>query len=296
MEAKIQPNQKQSMSDKVLAQILNIMEKGKIPWRCPWKKRDQRPVNFFTGENYHGFNSFWLGFLGGSKFWLGMQQANQLGGRIRKGEAGTPIIFPRLKVVTKVNSEGEEQKRVVLMGFCGGYVWNLDQIDGITAPEEERVEDKEFNPIEAAENIVEQMPHRPEISYGGGSSYYRPSVDLVQLPLIADFESESAYYSVLFHELAHATGHQTRLNRKGITEPARFGSHEYSKEELIAEFASSYLCAEAGIERETIQNNAAYIQNWAKVLKEDKTMLFFAAAQAERAANFILNIPETGQG
>lgn len=286
-------NKKVSLQDKVLGQILTMMEGGKIPWHCPWKRRDQMPINLFTGEKYHGFNSFWLGLLGGgSKYWLGMQQANQLGGRIRKGEAGTPIIFPRLEKMTKKNAEGEEQEGVALLGFSGGYVWNLNQIDGITAPTEAEYEEKEFNPIQAAEKIIEQMPQRPEIRYSGSSAHYRPSTDLIQLPLIADFESESEYYSTIYHELAHASGHSTRLNRKGITDPARFGSHEYSKEELIAEFASSYLCAEAGIERGTIKNSAAYIQNWARVLKADKTMIFFAAAQAEKAAKYILNVKD----
>lgn len=285
-------NKKPSLQDKVLGQILEMMEGGKIPWRCPWKLRDERATNLLTKEVYRGFNAFWLGLLGGSKYWLGMQQANQLGGRVRKGEPGTPIIFPRLKKVTEKGTDGEESERVALSGFSGAYVWNLNQIDGIEAPQEPQTEVQEFNPIEEAENIISGMPDAPEISYGGSSACYLPKQDVVRLPMKADFESEAQFYSAAYHELAHSTGSLTRLNRKAITEPSRFGSHEYSKEELIAEFAASYLCTEAGIERATIQNSAAYIQSWVRALKDDKTMLFFAATQAERAAKYILNIKE----
>ena len=91
------------------------------------------------------------------------------------------------------------------------------------------------------------------------------------------------------HELLHATGHASRLARKGITNPSYFGSHDYSQEELVAEFGASMLCGVSGIEQKTIENSAAYIQGWLKVLKNDKKCLVLAAAQAQKAADFILN-------
>lgn len=284
--------QRTSLQDKVLGQILKMMEDGKIPWRCPWKRRDMRPTNLFTGEMYRGFNAFWLGLLGGSKHWLGMRQANEMGGKVRKGESGTPIIFPRMKKVKMRDEGGEETEIVALTGFSGGYVWNLNQIDGIEEPKESEELTRVFNPIETAEQIVADMPNAPKILHGANSACYLPSHDLVRLPPKGAFESDSEYYSVLFHELSHSTSNESRLNRKAVMEPSGFGSHEYSKEELIAEFSASYLCAEAGIERETLQNSAAYIQNWARALKEDKSMLFFAAAQAEKVAQYILNVKD----
>lgn len=289
-------NQRTSLQDKVLGQILKMMEGGKIPWRCPWRLRDMRPTNLCTNEIYRGFNAFWLGFLGGSKYWLGMQQANQLGGRVRKGESGTPIIFPRLKKVTEKETDGTEKECVALTGFSGSYVWNLNQIYGIEEPKDPQEVERVFNTITAAENIVSGMPNAPQIFHGASGACYQPKHDMIQLPPKGDFESEEEYFSVLYHELGHSTGHSSRLNRKAVMEPSGFGSHEYSKEELIAEFAASYLCTEAGIERATIQNSAAYIQSWARALKDDKTMIFFAAAQAEKAAKYILDIEEGAMG
>lgn len=284
--------QRVSLHDKVLGQIIKMMEGGKMPWRCPWKVCDMSPTNLSTGEMYRGFNAFWLGMLGGSKYWLGMRQANEMGGKVRKGEPGTPIIFPRLKKISQKDTDGEKKESTTLCGFSGAYVWNLSQIEGIREPKGEGENKCGFNPIESAEQIVANMPNAPKILHGANRAAYLPKLDLVRLPNKADFESVTEYYSVLFHELSHATGHETRLNRKEIAEPSRFGSHEYSKEELIAEFSSSYLCAQAGIERETLQNSAAYIQGWAQALQEDKSMLFFAAAQAEKAAQYILGTKE----
>jgi antirestriction protein ArdC len=113
--------------------------------------------------------------------------------------------------------------------------------------------------------------------------------DHVKLPNREAFKSPEEFYSTAFHELSHATGHQSRLGRKGILEPSYFGSHDYSQEELVAEFGASMLCGVSGIEQSIIENSAAYIQGWLKVLKADKKCLVLAAAQAQKAADFILN-------
>ena len=96
--------------------------------------------------------------------------------------------------------------------------------------------------------------------------------------------------STVYFPIASATGHPTRLGRKGITHPTHFGSRSYSQEELVAEFGASMLCGVSGIEQKTLQNNAAYIQGWLKVLKSDKRLAIIAAGQAQRAADFILNL------
>jgi len=107
------------------------------------------------------------------------------------------------------------------------------------------------------------------------------------MPVKEAFESPEEYYSTLFHELSHATGHQKRVGRKGILEPSYFGSHEYSKEELVAEMGAAFLCGHSGIER-TIENSAAYIRGWLKSLKNDRTILVLAAAQAQKSSDYIL--------
>lgn len=167
-------------------------------------------------------------------------------------------------------------------------VFNLDQVTGIESPPEEEIHNP-FTPIEKAEQIIQNMQNRPVIHYGGDRACYIPSRDEIHLPTRETFYSPEDLYQTTFHELAHATGHQGRLSRKGVTEKTFFGSHEYSQEELVAEFAASMLCGHAGIEQETITNSAAYIQGWLRVLKGDKRLAIIAAGQAQKAADYILN-------
>ena len=111
------------------------------------------------------------------------------------------------------------------------------------------------------------------------------------MPVRERFEREEEYYSTLFHELVHATGHETRLNRATLTEKAGFGSTPYCKEELIAEMGAAFLCGQAEIVERTIDNSAAYLQGWLEQLRSDKTLIVQAAAQAQKAADFILGKP-----
>jgi antirestriction protein ArdC len=167
-------------------------------------------------------------------------------------------------------------------------VWNVQQTEGITYPE--LVTDTNFfAPIEAAEKIVAVMPNKPPIEHIGNRAFYNPRSDSVTLPKLTSFESAEEYYSTCFHELTHSTMHECRLDRKVKDEVHRFGDEGYSKEELVAEMGASFLCGHAGIENTTIENSAAYIQGWLKALKNDKTLLVLAAAQAQRSTDYILN-------
>jgi len=164
----------------------------------------------------------------------------------------------------------------------------LEQTEGIPIPEPEET-NNHFDPIEKAEQIILGMPLKPDIYHAGNKACYNPSKDAIHLPNQQTFHMPEEYYCTAFHELIHSTGHTSRIGRKSILEPTYFGSHEYSKEELVAEMGAAFLCGYAGIEQKTIENSAAYIQGWLKVLKKDKTMLVHAAAQAQKAADYILN-------
>ena len=134
------------------------------------------------------------------------------------------------------------------------------------------------------------MPNKPEIAHSGApTAYYKPKSDIVHMPNKTKFESESYYYSILFHELSHSTGHSSRLNRQSKS-VAAFGSVEYGKEELVAEFASCMLCAIAGIESATIENSASYIDNWSKAIKKDRKLVVQAASAGQKAADYIRGI------
>jgi antirestriction protein ArdC len=173
-------------------------------------------------------------------------------------------------------------------------VFNLEQVEGIEAPSATETTIYTFNPIERAEMTIAGMPLRPEIKYGGNQPAYHPLLDYVKIPVPEAFESPEEFYGTLYHELSHATGHQKRVGRKGITEPSFYGSHLYSKEELVAEMSAAFLCGHSGIER-TIENSAAYIQGWLRSLRNDKTLLIQAAAQAQKASDYILNRKEDSE-
>lgn len=199
------------------------------------------------------------------------------------GSKSTPVIFWKW-----LDSEDENNKqgKIPLLRYYS--VFNIEQTEGITAPEPQETNNP-FDPITKAEEIIATMPLSPEIKHAGNRAYYSPSLDYIQLPIQHTFTSPEEYYCTAFHELTHATGHINRLGRKSVLEPSYFGSHEYSKEELVAEMGAAFLCGYSGIENNTIENSAAYIQGWLKALKNDRTLLIHAAAQAQKAADYILN-------
>ena len=143
--------------------------------------------------------------------------------------------------------------------------------------------------IEAAEAIVASYPDPPSISQDGrASAYYRPATDTIHLPEQESFDSEASYYATLFHELTHSSGSQSRLARPGVTNPIRYGSHQYSQEELVAEMGAAFLLAEARIDSDSLtDNSAAYFASWLKALKNDPKLVVLAGAQAQRAVDHI---------
>jgi len=141
-------------------------------------------------------------------------------------------------------------------------------------------------PIESAEEIVKGMPNPPAFEQDAQAAYI-PSRDVVTMPSRTAFESQAEYYSTLFHELTHSTGHLKRLARDGFDTPQKFGSDSYSREELIAEMGSAMLCGVAGIERGTLANSAAYLKTWIARLNSDSKLVVSAASAAQKAADYI---------
>jgi antirestriction protein ArdC len=151
-------------------------------------------------------------------------------------------------------------------------------------------EQRQFDPIEACEKILAGMPNPPEIVHVGDKAFYSPMTDCITMPPSGLFETAEEYWSTLWHEAGHAIGHRTRLNRESINEVAPFGSAVYAKEEVVAEMTAAYLCGITGIENRTIDNSAAYIAGWAGKLRDDGKLIIHAAAQAQRACDYILNL------
>ena len=226
-----------------------------------------------------------------SPYWMTFKQVQDKGGHVIKGSKSTPVIF--WKWLDRIGAGSDDTDTVTGNGnkipMLRYYsVFNLEQTEGIEAPPTTETITT-FTFIERVEQIIKDMPLRPEIHHGGNRASYSPMLDYVKLPVPETFDSPESYYATAFHELSHATGHASRLGRKGVLEPSYFGSHEYSKEELVAEMGASFLCGISGIENKTIENSAAYICGWLKVLKSDRTLLVHAAAQAQKSSDFILN-------
>jgi antirestriction protein ArdC len=154
-----------------------------------------------------------------------------------------------------------------------------------------KIEIHEHDPIEAAEKIIAGMPSPPEIQYAGSKAFYSSMTDRITLPPRELFVSAEEFYATALHETVHSTGNKKRLARESILEAAAFGSQTYSAEELIAEMGAAYLCAEAGISNAVIENQAAYVAGWLKKLRDDRRLLIHTAAQAQRAADYILRRP-----
>lgn len=276
--------------NKVYETITNrIIEKiqagAPLPWSKPWKPGEM-PHNV-SGRPYSGMNVFMLemekeikGYT--SNVWMTFKQATERGADLT-GQKSTPVIF--MKVGYATDKETGEEKKFFSMRYYS--VFNADQCAGVKLPT--RRERAPIDPIEAAEAVVNNMPNRPTMTTNRGErACYYPTRDEVSMPPRDNFRSAEAYYSVIFHELGHSTSHSSRLNRE--VGAHKFGSKDYSKEELVAEMTAAFLMGATGISNENSDNaNAGYIQSWLKALQNDVTMLIQAASAAQKAADYILN-------
>jgi antirestriction protein ArdC len=277
----------------ITARILDMLSQGQIPWRRPWRAIKgsglQHPRNI-SGNLYRGANWFLLGILSyPNPIFLTYRQAQALGGHIRKGERGFPVVFWKLLQITEdTATEADQVGRKI--PFAKSYsVFNVSQCEGLSLVLPESVPGPvTFDPIQEAENLWEGMPQRPELHYGGDRACYMPGLDLVMLPPREAFGTSEGFYETLFHEAGHATGHAARLNRKELMAGSHFGARDYSLEELVAELCAAFLCAEAGIDQAVIENQAAYLQGWFEKLQKEPSAFVTAAARAQKAADFIL--------
>jgi antirestriction protein ArdC len=258
--------------------IIEGLQKGVIPWRRPWSVMQAH--NPASHTVYKGINSILLSMAPYSDpRWLTFKQATERNGSVRKGEKGTPVVFwKRFQITDK--ETGDEKTVPLLKHF---YVFNVEQIDGLGLPP---LTKREVEPIEVCESLVEGMPNKPHISHGGNRACYSPSLDSVAMPNPYAFESMAEYYGTLFHELGHSTGHATRLNRPDVTNSDGFGNEGYSREELVAELCSAFLCQVVGLDNDTEQTQA-YINGWLTKLKYDPKMVVWAAGKASAAADYI---------
>ena len=286
----------------VTERIIEKLEAGTIPWHKPWRSIGA-PQNLVSKKSYRGIN-VWLLTMQGyiSPYWATLRQINELGGRVRKGEKSTPVVFWRIYVdgvEVRANSdqhepehepeEGQGRRRFVLRYYS---IFNTEQCE-LPASVSEKLafpEQRQLDPIEACEKILTGMPNPPEIVHAGDQAFYSPITDRITMPPRGLFENAEEYWSTFWHEAGHASGHRKRPNRDSITEAAPFGSATYSVEEIVAEMTAAYLCGITGIENRTIDNSAAYVAGWLRQLRDQRKLIIHAAAQAQRACDYILNL------
>jgi antirestriction protein ArdC len=269
------------------SRIKELLEQGTVPWRKTWSAGEM-PRNLVSKRGYRGVNLFLLACQPySSSYWLTFKQCESLGGHVKRGSKSMPVIFWKMLDRNTDDTETTTTGKIPLLRYYS--VFNTDQCEGITIPPTQKSVNP-FSPIERAEQIITNMLLRPEIKHGGNQPCYSPTLDYVRIPQQTAFDTPEDYYDTLFHELSHSTGHVSRLARKGIMETSYYGTHEYSKEELVAEMSAAFLCGHVGIVQNTIENNAAYIRGFLKLLKGDKTAIVHAAAAAQKSADYILNI------
>ncbi|HZY38139.1 MAG TPA: zincin-like metallopeptidase domain-containing protein [Mucilaginibacter sp.] len=268
--------------------IIDQLEKQFIPWRKPWTEGGH-PQNLFTKRPYNGMNTWLLGSLGyAQNYFLTWNQLKAVGASVKKGEKGTMVVFwKRLPPDTSKDNAEPQQVKSVLRYY---FVFNIAQIDNLPEVLSIPYPPDTINQLSACDEIIERMPNRPTIKHAKQKAYYDPIKDYINMPKQGSFVTPESYYCALFHELVHSTGHQSRLNRKEIVEPNKFGSEPYSIEELTAEIGACYLNSVSGIINKEFDNSMAYIQGWIKALKNDKRMIVYASGQAQRATDYILSI------
>ncbi|MCH7402261.1 zincin-like metallopeptidase domain-containing protein [Belliella kenyensis] len=278
--------------------IIEKLENGIVPWRQVWQE-GEIPANYVTKKCYKGIN-MWILLAGqfSKPYFLTFKQAQSLGGSIRKGSKGLPVCYWGFSYFDKKSSrklmEDEAKKmhpsKVRKVGFLKYYtVFNISDVEGVDFEIPETMVLENTEPLERCEQVIKEMVNPPRIVHGIPEAYYSPVSDLINMPEKGLFESQECYFSVLFHELTHATGHQDRLNRKEVVEYHDFNSEYYSREELTAEMGASFLCNHTRIMNEDLlDNSAAYIKVWLDRLRSDKRLLLEAASKAQKAVEYIL--------
>ena len=273
-------------TNRIVEKIVEALGKGEIPWRKPW--RSVAAHNAITRSEYRGINALVLNLASSypDPRFLTYKQAAEIGAQVRKGEKGWPVIFYSTIKKGAENDGGDNitNDKPKTFRFMKHYtVFNASQCDGMP-PREEASEP--VAQIVEADEVIRKMPRAPKI-VDGLRACYIPSQDLVQMPpKTSHWTSASAYYDTMFHELTHSTGHESRLERDL---GGNFGSEKYAKEELVAEIGAQFLCQSTGINRDEVEENAvAYCQNWSRVLKNDPKMIFYAAAKAQAAHDYIM--------
>ena len=292
-------------SEAITNELIRFIERGVLPWRKPWTAGGSaRPLRH-NSEPYQGVNNFLLtmrtvmaGYT--SPFWMTVPQANSLDAKIRKGERSSVVVYygqGRSQSDDTQESDAGDTEAARVFRFQKSYrVFNADQIEGL--PEAFHPDICPVPDHPPAEPIAHMQEFFDTIDittiFTGREAYYMPAVDKVYMPGISRFENPRSFYGVWAHELAHATKARHRLHRD--YGHSRFGNTAYAREEIVAELTSCFLGQQLGFTSHTMELNAAYLDNWLRVLRSDKTAIFKHAADAQKACDYLIARSEAGRG
>ena len=271
--------------EEITNRIISQLEKGEIPWHKPWSGVVSGAYNRVSKKPYSLLNQMILQHDGE---YATYKQWSELGGKVKKGEKAEIVVFWKILQVEEAKDGKVEKKSIPLLKYIN--VFHISQIDGVEPKDMKPIE---HNSIEEAEQIKTAYADREHLvikEIVTDRAFYSPSRDYIQVPCKEQYKDVMEFYSTLFHEMVHSTGHRDRLGRLDLNAKlASFGSEEYSKEELIAEIGSAFLMNHIGIETaKTFKNSTAYIQNWLQVLRNDNKFIVSASSKAEKAMKYIL--------
>ena len=277
---------KKDRYEMVTDRIIEQLEKGYIPWQKPWTGVHDGAYNRISNKPYSLLNQMLLSKTGE---YASFKQWTELGGHIRKGEKAEIVTFWKIQQIEEENEDGEKIiKQLPLLRYYN--VFHISQVEGV---EPKSIDLNELQPIEEAERIKTEYMQREHIKIlekVTDKAFYSPSLDYIQVPCKEQYQNIEEFYSTLFHEMTHSTGHKNRLDREDVKDCMYFGSENYSKEELCAELGSAFLINKLGIaSSKSFNNSTAYIQSWLRVLKNDKKFIISASSRAEKAVKYILN-------
>ncbi len=297
----------QGICEMVTQKLLTLIEQGVTPWVRPWEASGyDEAISHTTGKPYSLLNQILLEFRSGE--YLTFNQVKKEGGSVKKGAKTQIVVFWQcgrympVKIEDEEDSQDEDEKKEVWVSYHTPVlkyyrVFHINDCVGIKpryAKEKDVVITYTNDPIEAAENVANDYCSRSGVTLrvcDSNKAYYQPFTDSVTVPKLSQFKETAEYYSTLFHELTHSTGHKSRLNRLGNGTGIIVGlKEEYSREELVAEIGAAACLSRLGIEnKKTTENSAAYLENWASFLKNDKKAFIVAAGRAEKAVELIFN-------
>ncbi|HLA49805.1 MAG TPA: zincin-like metallopeptidase domain-containing protein [Thermodesulfovibrionia bacterium] len=274
--------------NEITEKIILALERERIPWEKPWVGKPAQ--NFISKKAYNGINALLLNLSDFSlPYFATFKQVSDIGGRILLGEKSTEVIYWNF-----IDFLNQETGKLDKIPFLKTYrVFNLAQCwlpETIKADIDKELKKIDFKPIEKAQAVFDSYKDKPSLAENSSKAAYNPVTDIILMPVKNSFSSKEEFYLTLFHEAVHSTGHEKRLDRESLTAVASFGSHEYSKEELVAEIGASFLSSHSGIDQKTFSNSVSYCRNWAEKLRENKKWIFWAAGQAQKATNYILGI------